>query len=63
MSEYDSVEKIVTDCADQCMKLANDQPENRGVLYVAGRMLKAYNALFAMNWSDVASAEERMKNK
>ena len=58
------VDDFVADLAQQREgKVKTATVNDRAMFYCASRMLKAYNELFAMTWTDVAEAEERIKEK
>lgn len=56
----DFVTDLVTQLEERTKTAA---PDDRGLIYSAARLLRAYNELFAMTWTDVAMAEERIRER
>lgn len=58
------VDDFVADLIQQLDgKVKTATVNDRALFYCASRMLRAYNELFAMKWTDVAEAEERIKER
>lgn len=62
MEEY--LDEFIVDLADKLdAKVKRAEAEDRTLFYNASRLLRAFNELFAIRWSDVALAEARIKDR
>ena len=58
------LDDFVTDLVTQLEeRTKTSAPDDRGMIYSAARLLRAYNELFAMTWNDVTMAEERIRER
>lgn len=61
MEEY--LDEFIFDLADKLdAKAKRAEAEDRTLFYNASRLLRAFNELFAIRWSDVSLAEARIKD-
>ena len=59
----DYLDDFIANLDDQIdAKVKSAKSEDRTIFYNAAILLRAFNELFAIRWSDVALAEERIKD-
>ena len=61
MGDCESVEQEVEKLITGLKKAAKESNPNTVLLYNAAKWLEIYNLFFTMNWTDVAIAEERIR--
>ena len=57
------MEVLITDTADRLEHEAKRNPENRETHYIAAKLLRAFNELFAPTWDDVELAERMRRDR
>ena len=57
------MEVLITDTADRLEYEAKKSPANRETHYIAAKLLRAFNELFAPTWDDVELAERMRKDR
>ena len=57
------MEVLITDTADRLEHEAKRNHENRETHYMAAKLLRAFNELFAPTWDDVELAERMLRDR